>query len=288
MVIFPLAVWKALANLSLLWTLRIYGAMITNFVEPDQNQRDRMSVVDGFLKACSSAHDLDIDHVSFSSIISTNYAPCFVDPTSLWNSPHLVFKNITSFSFFGRSSHDIAFFSNCLTGASNTLRRLKWSTGHKNHYAPSVMAQRVTQKIVNATKEPKPRGLGMLESLELWDGMPFTDQNIADILDALSSPLKELSVVESGFEDMALAALLRQPHSQKTAQEGVLGAETGSKTEEESTSTLAQPQQTYQTLRPPHCTTLQRLDLTDCPYLTTEMVQQIRDACPNLKELIGM
>ncbi|KAF9351662.1 hypothetical protein BGX26_010375 [Mortierella sp. AD094] len=280
--LFPVALWKALARLPNLWTLRVHGALISNYVEPDQEQHDQKAIVEAFLEACRSVRVLDMDFTTYLSITPVGLAPSpFFDPTSLWNNPHLVFKNVTSFSTFGRSSLELAFFSSCLAGASHTLRQLKWSTKHHKRYSPSNMTPKITQEIVNVVNASTPRGLGSLERLELWDGMPFTDQEIADILDALPSPLKELSIPESGFDENSLAALLSQPHSQPASQ--VINAGTGTGTGEESMKAL---QTQRQVRRAPHSTTLRYLNLSDCPYMTSEMVEQIKDACPRLEHFI--
>ncbi|KAF9437447.1 hypothetical protein BGZ76_000710 [Entomortierella beljakovae] len=220
----PAKFWKTVAGLPYLWTLRVYGALISNYIDSDQQDPDSQKpIVEAFMEACRSARVLDFDLTSFITCTPKSGPSPFEDQFSLWNSPSLVFNNITSISYFGRSELDIAFFAHCLTGASQTLRRIKWSTNYLYRYAPSKMAKEVTRVIIEATQKSRPRGLGALESLELWDGEYFTDQEIADILDALPNPLKELSVRESGFEEKAMAALLREPptipESEQTSQE---------------------------------------------------------------------
>ncbi|KAI1317160.1 hypothetical protein EDD11_008951 [Mortierella claussenii] len=143
------------------------------------------------------------------------------------------------------------------------------------------------------------RGLLSLQSLDLWDGLPFTDTEIACILDALTVPLQVLSVPESGFGELATAALFRQPSSLSHAAlvQAVAGDEAHSSGFEglagggNSMLNTVPPDPPivvhpgfYQ--RPPHAATLKRLDLTDCPDITDDTLQRIKDMCPVLKTLI--
>ncbi|KAF9898924.1 hypothetical protein BX616_003452 [Lobosporangium transversale] len=180
------------------------------------------------------------------------------------------------------------------------------------------------------------RGLTSLRSLELWDGFPFTDDQIAHILDSLTCPLKELKVSESGFGTLSLDALFRQKGAvEKTISElgsknrdkdhnntadgngndntcgldnrssiteatfpgniggssdstGDGGPETIGLSSQSLPATVAAAATWKQPgyFRLPHSSALEKLDLTSCPDVTEEMVQEIRMHCPNLKELI--
>ncbi|KAF9160966.1 hypothetical protein BGX20_002321 [Mortierella sp. AD010] len=282
MALISVALWKALAGLPSLWTLRVYGAQISNFVDPDQEHHDQKANIEVFLEACRSVRVLDMDYTTFHSVPPESSIPSsfmFFDHTSLWNNMHLVFKNLISFSTFGRSRLDIAFFSRCLKASSHTLRQLKWSTQHHERYSPSDMAPRIAQEIVKVVNASTPPGLGSLKRLELWDGMPFSDREIADILDVLPTPLEELCIPESGFDENALVALLSQPHSQSASQEIRAMTETGGESMQ-----ILQTQK--QVRRAPHSTTLRYLNLSDCPYITKEMAELIQDACPKLDRFI--
>ncbi|KAF9382401.1 hypothetical protein BGX21_001833 [Mortierella sp. AD011] len=235
MALISVALWKALAGLPSLWTLRVYGAQISNFVDPDQEHHDQKANIEVFLEACRSVRVLDMDYTTFHS----------VPPET----------------------------------SSHTLRQLKWSTQHHERYSPSDMAPRIAQEIVKVVNASTPPGLGSLKRLELWDGMPFSDREIADILDVLPTPLEELCIPESGFDENALVALLSQPHSQSASQEIRAMTETGGESMQ-----ILQTQK--QVRRAPHSTTLRYLNLSDCPYITKEMAELIQDACPKLDRFI--
>ncbi|KAF8979939.1 hypothetical protein BGZ46_004821 [Entomortierella lignicola] len=248
-VLFPAVVFEALAKVPLLHSLNLNGAIISDrVVRGGEGQQDQNNNIEAFMRACRSVQVLGIDYTTFSPENLGALTSPFYNPSSLWNNPHLVFKNITSFTFFGRSDLTLVLFSHCLEAASHTLRRLTWNTEYPTRYRPTDnIASIVAKAIVKAVNSSTPRGLESLESLHLWDGMPFSDQEIAEILDALPNPLKELIVPESDFDKLSLKALLNSQN------------------------------------RASHCTTLQHLDLGDCPYVTFDMKQQIRHACSNLK-----
>ncbi|KAF8936803.1 hypothetical protein BGZ58_003720 [Dissophora ornata] len=241
---FPATFWRAIANVPQIQTLSIHGAVING---------QETEVVDAFLDACLAVESLHLDYTLFKEPIrSERWANC------------KRFPRLAILNFFGRTLLDMDFFAKCL--AAPGLKRVRWSTEHSDKYLPSTMASQVSQHIVNAR-------LGSLTGLELWDGMPFTDEDICAVLDSLTSPLIELSVSESGFGEMSLASLLRQPSLQNTTQ-NMLG-------QGESSTTL----DVRYGQRAPHCTKLQIIDLTDCPDVTDEMAELIRESCPHLKTL---
>ncbi|KAF9359051.1 hypothetical protein BGX34_008562, partial [Mortierella sp. NVP85] len=131
-----------------------------------------------------------------------------------------------------------------------------------------MLAPQVTRLIVEAR-------LAALKSLELWDGMPFSDQEIASILDSLVMPLKKLSVAESGFGELALTSLLRQPSQDHLLDLGHAGATNNSA-------------QATKLRRIPHTATLEDLDLSDCPDVTETMILRIRALSPNLKTFYSL
>jgi len=249
-VIFPTAFWRSVASsLPLIRTLRIYGALI---VIEDKSNNGADTSIDAFLDACLTVERLDLDFTTFRC---PSQSPC-----SRWTDCR-IFPALRHLSFFGRTHLDLEFLSKCL--ASHALQSLRWSTHHQDHYTPAMLAPRVTRLIVEAR-------LAALKSLELWDGMPFSDQEIAFILDSLVTPLKELSVAESGFGELALTSLLRQPNQDHLLDLGHAGA-----TNESAQATKLR--------RIPHTATLEDLDLSDCPDVTETMILRIGALSPNLK-----
>ncbi|KAI8350272.1 hypothetical protein B0O80DRAFT_500863 [Mortierella sp. GBAus27b] len=222
---FPTAFWRTVAfSLPQIRILRIHGALI------DVSDK----AIDTFVDACLVVQSLDLDFTTFEC---SNQHPC-----SSWTDCR-VFPILHRLDFFVRTQLDFEFLSKCL--AAPTLRTLRLSTRHLDHYAPAMLTPLVTQRIVEAK-------LAALESLELWDGFPYTDMEIAAILNSLGRPLKELSVVESGFRELAMKALLDQPNQEQMGRKAS------------------------------HCTELQKLDLSDCLGFTEEMNQVIQESCPKL------
>ncbi|KAG0005876.1 hypothetical protein BGZ65_009948 [Modicella reniformis] len=273
--VFPKAFWKAIvSSFHSLRTLRIHGAVIVIGTDVENKNHDRSeeeeeeeedTALDAFLDACLTVEHLDLDFIDFRHGRQLATCPRWTECRVLPNLRHL--------DFFGRTQLDLEFLSKCLSAP--TLQSLRWSTSHKEQYAPGEFTKLVTQRIVEAR-------LAALESLELWDGMPFTDKELAAILDSLANPLKEFSVADSRFGEEALISLLRQPLTSGSHQDLLLLSDNSTKGESPTTTTT-----TTTTLNPfrqvAHCATLQKLDLSDCQDVTEDMIQQITASCPDLK-----
>ncbi|KAG0365757.1 hypothetical protein BGZ54_006245 [Gamsiella multidivaricata] len=241
--VIPVAVWQTIAT-----SLPTLRTLVFNGAHMDGEDPLRF---DYFLDACSKVESLDLDFFSF-------WDPPAHNPR--WTSTDPLFPRLVSLNFFGRRAEELRLFERCLQTPG--LRRLTWSTRFPTQFTPAEKTPEVTRLIVEAR-------LQNLEYLNLWDGLPFKDEEIARILDSLGRPLKELRVSASEFGYLSWNALLRG-HSQMEVDP----------TATESDSSRPD------VVRLAHAATLRTLDLTLCPDVTDDMLAQIKRDFPRLEQLL--
>ncbi|KAG0288186.1 hypothetical protein BGZ96_007992 [Linnemannia gamsii] len=207
--------------------------------EPEEDM-----ILDLFLDICDRAEELCLDTVLFTRV-----------KTERWiNGP--IFTRLQKLTYFGRSSMQFELFYKALDATS--LRELTWGSPYRVTEQPTIIAPFLTAEIVK-------RKLA-LEALDLWEEMPFEDQELQSILLSLSRPLISLQVKDSEFDMQSLEAILQPQHS--WARWDNSNGSTGG-------------------IMASHGSTLQTLNLQGCVMVTSAMVQRLLQNCPQLEVFVA-
>lgn len=201
-------------------------------------------ILDLFLDICDRVEELCLDTVLFTRV-----------KTERWiNGP--TFSRLQKLNYFGRSTMQFELFYKALDATG--LRELTWGSPYRVTEQPTIIAPFLTAEIVK-------RQLA-LEALDLWEEMPFEDQELQSILLSLSRPLISLHVKDSEFDMQSLEALLQPQRSwaRWDNRDGSTGRIMAS-----------------------HASTLQTLNLQGCVTVTSSMVQKLLQNCPQLEVFVA-
>ncbi|KAF9124640.1 hypothetical protein BGW39_008068, partial [Mortierella sp. 14UC] len=224
----------------------VNGNVSTNTSNSSNNSdiSEQDVILDLFLDICDRVEELHLDTVVFART-----------RTERWNSGP-TFSRLQKLTYFGRSTMQFELFYKALGAAG--LKELTWGTSFRAMEQPAIIAPFLTAEI-------KRRHLA-LETLDLWEEMPFEDRELQAILLSLSRPLLKLCVKESEFCIQAFHALL-EPRLSWARWPGVNGDGTG--------------------VMVSHGSTIRTLNLQGCALVTSVMVQRLLESCPQLEIFVA-
>jgi hypothetical protein len=210
----------------------------------ESSEPDEDVILDLFLDICDRVEELHLDTVVFTRV-----------KTKRWiNGP--TFTHLQKLTYFGRSTMQFELFYKALDAAG--LRVLTWGSPYRVTEQPAIIAPFLTAEIVK-------RRLA-LEALDIWEEMPFEDQELQSILLSLSRPLISLQVKDSEFATQSLEALLQPRLS--WARWDNCNVSTGG-------------------IMASHGSTLQTLNLQGCVMVTSAMVQKLLQNCSQLEVFVA-
>ncbi|KAF9902368.1 hypothetical protein EC991_005002 [Linnemannia zychae] len=220
------------------------GTNIYSTGSSDGIGQDSSVILDLFFDICDRVEELHLDTVVFTRARTERWN---IGPT---------FSRLRKLIYFGRSTMQFEFFYRALSAVG--LKELTWGSTFRAMEQPMIIAPFLTAEITK-------RHLA-LETLVLWEEMPFEDRELQAILLSLSRPLLKLCVNESEFCILALNALL-EPRLSWTHWSGTNGDGTG--------------------MMASHGSTIRSLSLQGCVLVTSGMIQRLLESCPQLEVFVA-